>query len=204
MGLRFVDVRNIIVQNIKITNLNQEYVWSGDALSLSGTSDIWIDHVTTSSLGRRYYRFGSDSSSGIAISNSFINGQRGNSATCDGHTYWGLEFVGSADQITFYSMPAPQSLVRDPLFHAVNVFAFNNGHLIEGGTTTGIGLYEGNHFEDVPIVLDSSYNGLMFASESADPSEYAAYLGRDCVENNLSNCGHFTGTDTSFVSKFEG
>ncbi|KAK6062957.1 pectin lyase [Seiridium cupressi] len=189
MGLRFVDVRNIIVQNIKITNLNQEYMWSGDALSFSGTSDIWIDHVTTSSLGRRYYRFGSDSSSGIAISNSFINGQRGNSATCDGHTYWGLEF---------------SSLVRDPLFHAVNVFAFNNGHLIEGSTTTGIGLYEGNHFEDVPIVLDSSYNSLMFASEPADPSEYAAYLGRDCVENNLSNSGYFTGTDTSFVSKFEG
>ncbi|KAK6071548.1 pectin lyase A 1 [Seiridium cupressi] len=143
MGLRFVDVRNIVVQNIKITNLNQEYMWSGDALSFSGTSDIWIDHVTS-------------------------------------------------------------SLVRDPLFHAVNVFAFNNGHLIEGGTTTGIGLYEGNHFDDVPIVLDSSYNSLMFASEPADSSEYAAYLGRDCVENNLSNSGYFTGTDTSFVSKFEG
>ena len=45
-GLRFVNVENIIVQNIAITNLNPQYVWGGDALSFSGTSTIWIDHVT--------------------------------------------------------------------------------------------------------------------------------------------------------------
>lgn len=49
-GLRFVDVSNIIVQNIEITELNPQYVWGGDALSFSGTSNIWIDHVTVSSL----------------------------------------------------------------------------------------------------------------------------------------------------------
>jgi pectin lyase len=49
-GLRFVDTSNIIVQNIAITNLNAKYVWGGDALSFSGTQNIWIDHVTVSSL----------------------------------------------------------------------------------------------------------------------------------------------------------
>lgn len=48
-GLRFVDTSNIIVQNIAITNLNPKYVWGGDALSFSGTENIWIDHVTVSS-----------------------------------------------------------------------------------------------------------------------------------------------------------
>lgn len=47
-GLRFVNVENIIVQNVEITNLNPKYVWGGDALSFSGTSNIWIDHVTVS------------------------------------------------------------------------------------------------------------------------------------------------------------
>lgn len=47
-GLRFVDTSNIIVQNIEITNLNPKYVWGGDALSFSGTQNIWIDHVTVS------------------------------------------------------------------------------------------------------------------------------------------------------------
>jgi pectin lyase len=45
-GLRFVGVSNIIIQNIAITNLNPQYVWGGDAFSLSGTNNIWIDHVT--------------------------------------------------------------------------------------------------------------------------------------------------------------
>lgn len=52
-GLRFVNgVRNIIIQNIKITNLNPQYVWGGDAITLSGVDTIWIDHVTVNSHSR--------------------------------------------------------------------------------------------------------------------------------------------------------
>lgn len=57
----------------------------------------------TSSLGRQHYSFGTGASNGITISNSFIDGRTSQSASCDGHTYWGLELVGSSDQITFYS-----------------------------------------------------------------------------------------------------
>lgn len=39
-GLRFVGVSNIIIQNIEITNLNPEYVWGGDAIVFSKTSQI--------------------------------------------------------------------------------------------------------------------------------------------------------------------
>lgn len=48
-GLRFVGVSNIIIQNIKITNLNPQYVWGGDAISISDSQNIWIDHVTVGS-----------------------------------------------------------------------------------------------------------------------------------------------------------
>lgn len=45
-GLRFVsDVSNVIIQNIHITELNPQYVWGGDAITLDGCSNIWIDHV---------------------------------------------------------------------------------------------------------------------------------------------------------------
>lgn len=48
-GLRFTNgVSNIIIQNIAITNLNPQYVWGGDAISMSDCSRIWIDHVTVS------------------------------------------------------------------------------------------------------------------------------------------------------------
>lgn len=50
-GLTFTDdVSNIVVQNIKITDLNPKYVWGGDALTFDGSSSIWIDHVEVSFL----------------------------------------------------------------------------------------------------------------------------------------------------------
>jgi pectate lyase len=46
-GLRFRGgAKNIIVQNIAVTDLNPEYVWGGDAISFDGSDLIWVDHVT--------------------------------------------------------------------------------------------------------------------------------------------------------------
>jgi pectate lyase len=61
-GLSFTDgVSNIIVQNIKITDLNPAYVWGGDALSFDGSSLIWIDHVEVPFLNLSYlYRLLTD------------------------------------------------------------------------------------------------------------------------------------------------
>ena len=43
-GLRMANgVSNIIIQNIKITELNPHYVWGGDAITLAGTDMVWID-----------------------------------------------------------------------------------------------------------------------------------------------------------------
>ncbi|KAF3008317.1 hypothetical protein E8E14_006857 [Neopestalotiopsis sp. 37M] len=209
-GLRFVGVSNIIIQNVAITNLNPKYVWGGDALSFSDTNNIWIDHVTTSYLGRQHYSFGTGSSNGITISNSFLNGYTSNSATCDGHTYWGLELVGSSDQITFYKNYVYYTSGRSPalsgntLFHAVNnVWSSNSGHLIEGDSN-GMGLYEGNYFLNSPTVLSSDFSGRLVSSNSGDVSECASYLGRNCVSNSFSNSGAFSRNDNSFLYLFSG
>jgi len=46
-GLRIVSgASNVIIQNIKITNINPQYVWGGDAITLDNTDLVWIDHVT--------------------------------------------------------------------------------------------------------------------------------------------------------------
>ncbi|KAF3923078.1 hypothetical protein ABW20_dc0105866 [Dactylellina cionopaga] len=210
-GLRFAGVSNIIIQNIAITNLNPKYVWGGDALSLSGTSKIWIDHVTTSSLGRQHYSFGQDSNKLITISNSFINGVTSYSATCDKHTYWGLELVGSGDQITFYKNYVYYTSGRSPalssvtLFHAVNsVWSSNSGHAVEGGATNGRGLFEGCVFTNVPTILASGWAGRLFTSESAYVSQCSSYLGRSCQTNIYSSSGSFNYHDTSFFSDFSG
>jgi pectate lyase len=39
---------NVIIQNVAITDINPEYVWGGDAITLDGTDNVWIDHVTVS------------------------------------------------------------------------------------------------------------------------------------------------------------
>ena len=46
-GLRIVSgASNIIIQNIEITDINPEYVWGGDGITLDGADMVWIDHVT--------------------------------------------------------------------------------------------------------------------------------------------------------------
>ncbi|KAL4976304.1 putative pectin lyase C [Aspergillus desertorum] len=147
-GLSFKDnVSHIIVQNIRITDLNPKYVWGGDALTFDGSSNIWIDHVETSSIGRVHYVFGFNASSGITSSNNFINGETAYSTSCDGYQYWGMELVGENDSITFKGNYLYKTSGRSPAlsgttkFHARNnVWSDNNGHAIEGNQQ-GQGLY---------------------------------------------------------------
>lgn len=50
-GLSFSNgVSNIILQNVHITELNPKYVWGGDAITLNGCKNVWIDHVKVSFL----------------------------------------------------------------------------------------------------------------------------------------------------------
>lgn len=91
------------------------------------------------------------------------------------------------------------------LFHAINnVWSTNSGHLLEGDKTTSAGLYEGNYFEDVPTVVVDGFAGQLFTSEASDVSQCSAYLGRDCVSNELSSSGEFSSSDTDFLSDFKG
>ncbi|KAH6668454.1 polysaccharide lyase family 1 protein [Halenospora varia] len=209
-GFRLSGVSNIIIQNIAITNLNPKYVWGGDAFALTDTSNVWIDHVTTSLLGRQHYAFGTEANSGITISNSFINGVTTQSASCDGHTYWGLELVGSSDQITFYKNYVYYTSGRSPalsgntLFHAVNnVWSSNSGHLLEGDSN-GMGLYEGNYITNVPTVVASGSTIRLFTSGSSEVSTCAKYLGRNCVSNSLVSSGSWSTTDSTFLTLFSG
>jgi pectate lyase len=59
-GLRFRGgTKNVIVQNIAITDLNPEFVWGGDAISFDGSDLIWVDHVTVSTcITQRYIAYG--------------------------------------------------------------------------------------------------------------------------------------------------
>lgn len=42
-------VKNVIIQNIKVHQINPQYVWGGDGITVDGGDKIWIDHVTVCS-----------------------------------------------------------------------------------------------------------------------------------------------------------
>ncbi|KAL4947758.1 pectin lyase fold/virulence factor [Aspergillus filifer] len=211
-GLSFTnDVSNIIVQNIKITDLNPQYVWGGDGLTFDGSSLIWIDHVETSLIGRVHYVFGYNPNSQVTLSNNFLNGETTYSTSCDGYQYWGMELVGEDDSITFkgnyvykFSGRSP-ALSGSTLFHACNnVFSDNPGHAVEGNEQ-GQGLFEGNVYTDVPTITSDYYweSGSLFFS-SADGSgndACASYIGRNCASSIYTNSAGEEGyTDASFLS----
>ncbi|KAK0101850.1 hypothetical protein ONS95_001337 [Cadophora gregata] len=209
-GLRMSGVSNVIIQNIKITNLNTKYVWGGDAISLSNTNNIWIDHVTTSNTGRQHYSLGQAPNLAVTISNSFLDGRTSQSASCDGHTYWGMELVGTNDAVTFYRNYVYYGSGRSPalsggtFFHAINsVWASNTGHAIEGSTTKG-GVFEGCSFVNIKQVRVPDYKGALFAATAANAGQCTASLGRPCVANNFSGSGAFTDANTSALAFLKG
>lgn len=89
--------KNVIIQNVHITNLNPQYVWGGDAIALDNTDLVWIDHVTTSLIGRQHIVLGNNANKRVTISNCKIDGTTSWSATCNGYHYWTLYFTGSSD-----------------------------------------------------------------------------------------------------------
>ncbi|KAF4428275.1 putative pectin lyase precursor [Fusarium austroafricanum] len=209
--LRLVNVKNIIVQNIHVTEFNPQYVWGGDAFTFSGTSKIWFDHCTTSLLGCQHYVFGRDKSTGITLSNNHINGRTQWSAGCDGYHYWTIEMVGQGDQITFQNIFVEHitgcgpALSTTTFIHAVNnVWSDINGHAIEGDTA-GRGLVEGNVFKNVKQVVVDDFKGkLNSCPDSAAASATEKYLGHVCQGNIFITSGAFNRKDTGFLSEFKG
>ncbi|KAK9771434.1 putative Pectin lyase-like protein [Seiridium cardinale] len=211
-GLRIANgASNIIIQNIKITNLNPKYVWGGDAITLSDCDLVWIDHVTTSQIGREHIVLGTSASGRVSITNCDIDGEVDYSATCDGYHYWALYFDGSADYVTFKNNYVHHTSGRGPkvagstLLHVVNNLWADidpSGHAFEIASGAYV-LAEGNVFQDVDVPQESGDDGALYSvDDSSGASSCSSYIDRSCVANSYSSSGTFPGTDTSVLSKF--
>ncbi|KAF0640933.1 hypothetical protein FPSE5266_09996, partial [Fusarium pseudograminearum] len=125
-GIRIVGAKNVIIQNVHITELNPQLVWGGDAITLDDTDNVWIDHVTTSLIGRQHIVLGNKACNRVTISNSKIDGTTSWSASCNTYHYWGLYFAGSNDLVTLKNNYIYRVSGRGPkvagntLLHAVN------------------------------------------------------------------------------------
>ncbi|GKZ29781.1 hypothetical protein AbraIFM66950_006411 [Aspergillus brasiliensis] len=211
-GLRVVSgAKNVIIQNIAVTDINPKYVWGGDAITVDDSDLVWIDHVTTARIGRQHIVLGTSADNRVTISYSLIDGRSDYSATCNGHHYWGVYLDGSNDMVTlkgnyFYNLSGRMPKVQgNTLLHAVNNLFHNfDGHAFEIGTG-GYVLAEGNVFQDVNTVVETPISGSLFSSPDANTNQQcASVFGRSCQLNAFGNSGSMSGSDTSIISKFSG
>ncbi|RAL09106.1 polysaccharide lyase family 1 protein [Aspergillus homomorphus CBS 101889] len=211
-GIRMVSgTRNVIIQNIAITDINPRYVWGGDAITLNDADLVWIDHVTTARIARQHIVLGTLADNRVTISYSLFDGRSEWSATCNGHHYWGIYLDGSNDMVTmmgnyFYNLSGRGPKVQsNTLLHAVNNLFHNiEGHSFEIGQG-GYVLAEGNVFQNVGAPVETPYQGALFSSPDANTNRQCqAFLGRSCQLNAFGNSGPMNSADGGILDKFRG
>jgi len=102
-GLHFANgVSNVIVQNVIITELNPQYIWGGDAISLDGAEKIWIDHCRFTLIGNQMFVSSSAAANRVTVSNTEFNGHTNWSESCDGTHYWTFLAIGSVSPMNFH------------------------------------------------------------------------------------------------------
>ncbi|KAI8308822.1 hypothetical protein K4K59_009715 [Colletotrichum sp. SAR11_240] len=180
-------------------DLNPQYVWGGDGMSIEGVDGLWIDHCKFSKAGRMFIVSHFNPST-FTISNTEFDGVTAYSNSCNNDQYWGTMFVADGDKVTldrnwYHDMSgrAPKISGTGTTVQAVNnYFSDNLGHNFDITKGTNV-LLEGNVFSNAktPITTDSSSSGanIFDVPDSGSISTCSSSLGRNCVANSLSGSG---------------
>ncbi|KAE8142978.1 putative pectin lyase E [Aspergillus pseudotamarii] len=217
-GLRITNGnKNVIIQNIHFTDLNPQYVWGGDAITLTGADQVWIDHNKFSLIGRQHIVSGWQPAGHVTISNNEFDGRTEWSAGCNGKHYWTLLLIGEKDYYTFAGNWVHDVSGRAPhmgttktnsenFFHGVNNYFQNiGGHSFDVDANTWM-LLEGNVWEgvDTPITDTTLKSGAIIynvpntqAGRGCDGA-----ISRSCEVNQLVKSGQFPPrTDADVLKK---
>ncbi|KAF8705914.1 Pectate lyase, partial [Rhizoctonia solani] len=230
-GLRIAGGSNIIIQNIRISDINAQFVWGGDAISIDGGSKIWFKNV-----GRQFIVTGYGAAKSITISDNVFDGARLNTPSeisetnlpplayvvrratvCKGRHYWALLFTGASDSITLARNYLYQTSGRGPKLggtsgYSQSVHIYNNyfvdisGHALDAGVGSNA-LVEGNYFNKVGVTEPSTSGtqGSVFApNDATTAAQCSSHIGRKCVANTLLSSGTPNRKETGGVSAFKG
>ncbi|KAB5590295.1 hypothetical protein CTheo_6257 [Ceratobasidium theobromae] len=196
-GLLISGQTNVIIQNVRFSDINAQYVWGGDAIYIDNSSKVWIDHNYLKNVGRQFIVTGFGKCSGITISNNYFDGEATYSTGCDQHHYWTFLFAGNGDQITLARNYIYHTAGRGPHIGGTSGFTltlhmFNNyfnditGHALDASIGASV-LAEGNYFNAVKTPSTGDTNGVVFAPTSSTMNaQCSGTLGRNCVSNTLA------------------
>ncbi|KAH7100210.1 putative pectin lyase precursor [Auriculariales sp. MPI-PUGE-AT-0066] len=200
IGLRIDGQTNVIVQNLRITDLNHQYVWGGDGISVFGSSQIWIDHNYIARVGRQFVTIAYNPLS-VTLSNNYFDGTATYSTGCDGYHYWAFIMDGVNSQITFAQNYVYHTAGRGPHTGGTSgnkqyIHAYNNlwqnvkGHAFDVDTGSNV-LLEGNQFVNVTTVDTGNTNGNMYYVDTVAQADTpcTSTLGRTCEWNKYSSSG---------------
>ncbi|KAJ1304236.1 hypothetical protein OPQ81_005400 [Rhizoctonia solani] len=203
VGLRVLDVSNVIIRNLKI---NKVLADAGDAIGVQASNRVWLDSLelwSDKDHDKDYYDGLLDITHGcyaVTVTNSYL------------HDHWKASLVGHSDnnesedlaiQVT-YAYNYWQNLnSRTPSFRFGHGHIFNNYYLTnQDGINTRVGaelLVQNNVWEDCKNSVYSTDNG--YANVSG--SEYDNTAAATALSTTWNSVGYsYTLKDTSAVKAY--
>lgn len=208
-------VKNIIIQNITISDINAQTVWGGDALTIDEADGVWFDHNRIALVGRQMLVTGFGKAANVTFSNNDFDGRTPYSATCNGAHYWAFLFLGANDTLTLQgnwihdiSGRAPHAGGMQGATNAIhfvnNLFDKMPGHALEPLTKTARLFLEGNYFRGVTTLIEKSNDpGYVFGPSepvsAALNQQCQSALGRPC-KGNIAEGGGKLPTDQAALN----
>jgi len=194
-GLALKSVRNVVIRNLEISDINQGIVFAGDAVTLDDVDHVWIDHNRFHNIGRQMIAAGYKPTTHVTISWNDFDGGNTSSHYCNGTHYWNLLLVGATQSITLshnwfheFSGRAPKIDGQSAVVHLMNNY-FQNGswHALDAADKVKV-LVEGNYFDKVRVpIMAGSHPAAVFATlgepDATTQIRCRAALHRDCVGN---------------------
>lgn len=199
-------VSNIIIENLSITDINEQVIWGGDAITIDNASNVKIDHNYIARIGRQFVVTGWGPATDISITNNNFDGTTGYGHYCDNRHYWNFLFYGAAQSISFQknwvhntSGRLPEVGQQDSVTGAGIVHVANNlfqsNFYMGARTAPNVAIFlEGNDYDNVgtniktfnPIMKKNSNDPIFAPSiqnlNAANPI-CNSYLGRNCFPN---------------------
>ncbi|KAF9520297.1 polysaccharide lyase family 1 protein, partial [Hydnum rufescens UP504] len=211
-GLRIARSQNIIIQTPRTDQLNPRIVWGGDAITIDGGSNIWVDHNRIQNIGRQMLVTGYGAAKNTTFSNNMLYGV-GYFATCNGRHYWVALFTGASDEITFaLNYSCGECSGRGPHVggtsgYTQKVHVYNNyyvsvqGHALDPEEGSNI-LAEGNYMDSVTTPILPVAGSVFYPLTSQDSASCNSVLHRACMANMAVNSGKIDVGSTAHLSAF--